>query len=133
MNGSDGDRQAAAAKLKALREQIIAGKLDFQEAVKKYSDCPSAATGGDIGYFPRKWAVAEPFAKTAFGMKVGDLSDVVHTEYGVHLIKVTDRKNGVPSAFEKIKDEVREHYVMEMRQGLIEQQRRAAKIEVNLP
>src|SRR5262249_58132443 len=109
------DVQAARQKLTDLRTQITGGKLDFGEAAKKNSQCPSAPGGGDIGYFPRKWVVDEPFAKAAFALKVGDISDVVQTDYGLHLVKVTDRKPGQPSDYEKIKDKGREIYVEKMR------------------
>ena len=102
------DLQAARDKLAAWRAEITAGKLEFAEAAKKNSQCPSAPGGGDIGYFPRKWVVDEAFAKAAFALKVGDVSDVVQSEYGLHLIKVTDRKAGQPSDFAKIKEDVRE-------------------------
>jgi peptidyl-prolyl cis-trans isomerase C len=130
---ADGERQSTAARLQAIRQDIVSGKLDFAEAAKKHSQCPSAPGGGDIGYFPRKWVVEESFARAAFALKVGEVSDVVQTDYGLHLIKVTDRKPGQPSDFSKIKDEVREIYVEEMRQALVAQQRKASKIEVNLP
>jgi parvulin-like peptidyl-prolyl isomerase len=116
-----------------LRQDILTGKVDFAEAAKKYSQCTSAPNGGDIGYFQRKFIVDEAFAKTAFGLKVGDVSDVVQTEYGMHLIKVTDRKPGQPSEFESIKELVRETCVNEMRMALLEEQRRTAHIEINLP
>jgi peptidyl-prolyl cis-trans isomerase C len=125
--------QAAREKLTALREQIIAGKLDFAEAAKKNSQCPSAPGGGDIGYFKRKWVVDEEFAKVAFALKIGDVSDIVQSEYGLHLIKVTDRKPGQTSDFAKIKEDVREFCTEEVRQSLLARMRKEAKIEVNLP
>jgi peptidyl-prolyl cis-trans isomerase C len=125
--------QAARDKLKALREEIVAGKIDFAEAAKKNSQCPSAPNGGDIGFFPRKGLVEESFATTAFGLKVGDVSEVVQTDYGLHLIKVTDRKPGKPSEFAKIKEGVREVCAEEMRVSLLAKLRKEAKIEVNLP
>jgi parvulin-like peptidyl-prolyl isomerase len=127
------EQQAARAKLTELREQITSGKLDFAEAAKKNSQCPSAPGGGDIGYFPRKWVVDEAFAKAAFAMKVGDVSDVVPSEYGLHLIKVTDRKPGQGSDFTKIKEDVREFCTEDVRQSLLAGMRKEAKIEVNLP
>lgn len=126
------DRQAATKKLQDLRAEIVAGKLDFAEAAKKNSQCPSAPNGGDIGFFSRKFMLDEAFARTAFAMKVGDVSNVVQTEYGLHLIKVTDRKPGQPSDFEKIKEEVRDFCVEEMRMALMAQLRKTAKIEVNV-
>jgi parvulin-like peptidyl-prolyl isomerase len=132
---SDGELQAARAKLVALRQDILAGKIDFAEAAKKYSQCPRAPEGGDIGYFPRKWVVDEEFAKAAYNphLKVGDVTDVVRSDYGVHLIKITDRKPGQPSDFNKIKDDVRELCGTELQQNIIAQQRKRAKIELNLP
>jgi peptidyl-prolyl cis-trans isomerase C len=132
-NAPDAERQAVRAKLASLRQDITTGKIDFAEAAKKYSQCTSAPTGGDIGYFPRKLAVDEAFARAAFALKVGEVSDVVQTEYGLHLIKVTDRKAGQPSDYAKIKDEVRELYVEEMRMALLNQERKTAHVEINLP
>jgi len=131
-NASDADRLAARAKLQAIRQEILTAKIDFAEAAKKYSQCPSAPQGGDLGYFPRKWAVEESFARAAFALKKGEISDVVQTDYGLHLIKVTDRKAGQPSTFDKIKDEVREIAAEEMRQELLAQQRKVAQVVVNI-
>jgi len=132
-NTTEPERQAMRAKLQSLRQDILAGKIEFTEAAKKYSQCTSAPNGGDIGYFQRKFIVDEAFAKTAFALRVGDLSDVVQTDYGLHLIKVTDRKPGQPSEFEKIKDLVRDTCMDEMRMAVLEEQRRTAHVEVNLP
>jgi peptidyl-prolyl cis-trans isomerase C len=132
-NASEAERQAALTKLQELRKDIVAGKIDFAEAAKKYSHCSSAPTGGDIGFFLRKLMVDEPFAKAAFALKVGEISEVVQTNYGLHLIKVTDRKAGQPADFNKIKDEVREMCVEELRMALLAEQRKTTKVEVNLP
>lgn len=129
---SEADRKATRDKLAALREEIVSGKIDFAEAAKKHSQCPSAPGGGDIGYFSRKGMVDENFARAGYALKVGDVSDIVTTGYGMHLIKVTDRKPGQPSDFDKIKDEVRDFYVEELRQSLLIQERKNAKIEMNL-
>jgi parvulin-like peptidyl-prolyl isomerase len=127
------DRQTARAKLEGLRQQVVAGKLDFADAAKKYSECTSAPEGGDIGYFQRKFQVEDNIAKTAFGLKVGEVSAVIETDYGVHIVRVTDRKPGQPTEYEKIKDKVRDLCVEDMRLTLLSQQRKVAKIEVNLP
>jgi peptidyl-prolyl cis-trans isomerase C len=132
-NASPGEREQARAQLRALRQEILSNKIDFAAAARKYSQCTSAPSGGDIGYFPRKLAVEEAFAKAAFALKVGEVSDVVESDYGLHLIKVTDRKPGQPSDYNKIKDEVRELCTEEMRMAILAQQRKAAHIEINLP
>lgn len=127
---TESERQAARTRLRNLRAEIAAGQLDFAEAARKNSQCPSAPAGGDIGPFPRKFVVEEPFARAAFAMKVGELSDVVETDYGYHLIKVTDRKAGQPSEFEKVKESVREFCVEELRQQLLADQRKTARVEL---
>src|SRR4051794_32879508 len=124
----------ARAKLADLRAQIVAGKLDFAEAAKAHSQCPlSTGKGGDLGFFPRKWVFEESFSRAAFGLQVGQVSDVVQTEYGLHLVKVTDRKAGEPSDFAKIKDEVRDFCAEDMRQQMLAELRKGSKIEVRLP
>jgi parvulin-like peptidyl-prolyl isomerase len=131
------DKQKAVAKLTELRAQIVAGKLDFAQAAKTNSQCPSAPDGGDVGYFPRKWAFEEPFARAAFALPVGQVSDVVETSFCVHLIKVTDRKKDPQAAessdYAKIKDGVRSMYVEDLRQLILARLRKEAKIEMNIP
>jgi parvulin-like peptidyl-prolyl isomerase len=127
------ERDAVKAKLAGWRKEIIDGKIDFAAAAKQHSQCTSAPNGGDIGFFPRKMAVEEPFAKAAFALKVGEVSDVVQTNLGYHLIKVTDRKPGTPSEFNKIKDEVRELLVEEVRMKILDEQRQTAKVEFSSP
>ena len=126
---TEAERNAARDKIQALRAEIAAGKLDFAEAAKKHSQCPSSPNGGDIGYFARKGMIDENFARIAYAMKVGEMSDIVTTDYGLHLITVTDRKPGTPSNFEKIKDEVQDYYVQELAQQILIKERVTAKIE----
>src|SRR5207253_8677424 len=108
------EKQNARAKLETVRQEIVAGKLDFAEAAKKYSDCPSKDKGGDIGPFPYKFVVVEPFAKAAFAMKKGDVSDIVATDFGLHLIKVTDRTQNETTSFESVKESVRDVMAQDM-------------------
>jgi parvulin-like peptidyl-prolyl isomerase len=135
LTGSDADVEAARAKLQAIRQDIEAGKIQFADAAMKHSQCPSAPAGGDLGYFPRKFFIDEEFAKAAFTpqLKIGEMIGLVRTEMGWHLIKLTDRKAGTPSEFVKIKDNVRDVYLTELRINLIAQQRKQARIEINLP
>jgi hypothetical protein len=132
-NASPGERQAAYHKLVALRQDLLAGKIDFATAAKQHSQCQTAPNGGDIGLIARKWGmVDENFARAAFNAKVGEVTDVVQTDYGLHLIKVTERKPGQqPADFSKIKEEVRELYLEDLRQALILQQRKTAKIDIS--
>ena len=85
------------------------------------------------GLLPRKFMVDEAFAQAAFSTPVNGVSEVVQSGYGFHLIKVTDRKAGEPSDFAKMKDGVREVCTEEWRMSLLEQLRRAAKIDITMP
>jgi peptidyl-prolyl cis-trans isomerase C len=126
------ESQAARARLAALRQEIVSGKLDFAEAARNYSQCPSAPGGGDVGYFPRKGDVEEPFAEAAFALNKGEVSDVVQTSYGLHLIKVTDRKAARLSDFKTMEEKVRAFAAEEMLLQIQQQQRQAARVEVYL-
>ncbi len=130
---SDAEKQAAFAKLKAIRQDIVSGKIDFAAAAKQYSQDVSKDNGGDLNFFPRKFMYDESFSRAAFALKVGEVSDVVQTDFGYHLIKVTDRKPGTPADFVKMKEDVREVYVTDMHNAIVLQQRKVAKVEVNLP
>jgi peptidyl-prolyl cis-trans isomerase C len=132
-NASEADVLAAKKKLVAIREEINSNKITFADAARKYSQCESSKDGGDVSWFPRKWVIDEEFAKAAFATPVGGTTDIVRSSYGVHLIKVTDRKAGQPSDFSKIKDDVREICTNDLRQRIVAELRKQAKIEMNLP
>lgn len=92
-------------KIKALQkageilEKVKKG-ADFAVLAKASSACPSASNGGDLGYF-EKGKMTPKFDEAAFKLKVGDISDIVETEYGYHIIKVTDHKDAGTIPFEQ--------------------------------
>jgi peptidyl-prolyl cis-trans isomerase C len=94
----------AKAKAQNLLEQIKGG-ADFAELAKTHSSCPSSAKGGDLGFFGRGDMV-EPFEKAAFSLEPGQISDVVETKFGYHVIKVTDRKSAGITTFEQAKETI---------------------------
>lgn len=75
-------------KAKDIREQIVNG-ADFAEMAKKYSEDSTAANGGELGYFTKGQMVPE-FENAAFSTESGQISEVVKTQFGFHIIKVTD-------------------------------------------
>jgi parvulin-like peptidyl-prolyl isomerase len=102
----------------------------FAAIAAKESTCPSKVQGGDLGWFPRSGSMVEPFAKAAFALQPYQLSDVVTTQFGYHLIMVTDRKPGKEIKFEEVKDDVREVYLDRLREMLCARLRQNSKIVI---
>ena len=102
-----GANDAALDKIKDIRERIVAGKADFAEEAKKHSDCPSGAQGGSLGWFGRGMMVPE-FDKVAFEMKKGEVSGVVTTEFGYHIIYKTDEKGGGQQTIVDVHDQIKD-------------------------
>ena len=71
-----------------LRKEILNG-TEFDDIAALKSLCPSGAQGGDLGYFS-KGQMVKPFEDACFSMKVGDLSEPIQTQFGWHLIQLTD-------------------------------------------
>jgi NIMA-interacting peptidyl-prolyl cis-trans isomerase 1 len=67
------------------RKEIVAEKASIEELAQEVSDCSSAKKGGDLGYFTRG-AMQKPFEDAAFDLKVGELSELVETDSGIHII-----------------------------------------------
>lgn len=74
---------------KHLYDEIIAGK-SFAEAAEEVSLCPSGQNGGDLGFFS-KGMMVKPFEDACFSMEVGEISQPVQTQFGWHLIQLTDK------------------------------------------
>jgi peptidyl-prolyl cis-trans isomerase C len=129
----EAEKQEARKKLVAWRDAIVAGKVAFADVAKEHSQCPSAPKGGDIGFITRKWMVDESVAKGAFALKKAEISGIVESDFGLHLLQVTDRTEPKPIEFAACADEVRDCYVEEMRQKLLADLRRTGKIEIMLP
>ncbi|WP_203527698.1 peptidylprolyl isomerase [Clostridium thermarum] len=90
---------------KEVKEKLNAGG-DFAELAKEYSTDASASTGGNLGFFPRGQMVKE-FEDAAFALEVGQISDIVKTEFGYHIIKVIEKKEAKEANYEESKQEIR--------------------------
>jgi peptidyl-prolyl cis-trans isomerase C len=114
----------------AAREKARIHSLEdaFGAVARKESACPSKDQGGDLGWFARAGSMIEPFAKAAFDLKVGQVSDAVTTPFGYHLILVTDRRPGRETKFEDVKEVVKEVYRDRLRESLCSQLTPRAKI-----
>ncbi len=123
-------KEQAKAKMEEILAQIKAGG-NFEELAKANSECPSAPNGGDLEYFPRG-KMTKSFEDVAFEMEVGQISDVVETEYGYHIIKVTDHREEGTIPYEEVKEKIMEFLVNqkknEFAQGYIEKLKDEADI-----
>ncbi len=79
-------KEAAVAELTQWLNKIKAGEISFEQAAQQRSDCGSFAKGGDLGFFGRG-AMQKPFEDASFALKVGEMSGIVESDSGVHLIK----------------------------------------------
>lgn len=122
---------AATDNLAREKERIRLIEESFAAIAKEKSSCPSSKQGGDVDWFPRAGAMVEPFAKAAFALKPHQMTDVVQTQFGQHLILVTGRQPGKAGVkFEEAKDEVKDVLASRLRENICEQMRSRAKIVV---
>ncbi len=130
-NSTPAQKEAVRQKLVALKQEIESGKTTFTAAANKHSEDPGneSGAGGDVGYFSLNSGFVEEFANPAFALKKGQLSDVVETPYGYHLILVTDRKEGTPLDFEQNKPLVKQLYAADLQKKVL-QRVQEAKIDI---
>lgn len=102
----------------------------FASIARAKSACPSKAQGGDVNWFQRAGFMVEEFAKAAFALKTYEMSDVVKTRFGYHLILLTDRKAGREIKFEDVKDDVKEVFCDRLRENLAAQVRAKSKVVI---
>ena len=103
---SDTDRQKAKARATELLTLVKKSPDSFADVARKNSqDTGSAPSGGDLDFFARN-AMVKPFSDAAFSLTKGDISDVVESEFGYHIIKLTDIKSPKQRSFEEMKAEL---------------------------
>jgi len=131
----ESEKQAARKKIKELEERIEGGEK-FSKVAKEESECPSSERGGDLGYFS-KGQMVKPFEEAAFSLAVGDVSDIVETRFGYHLIKAEDKKEASKKTFDEVKDQIRQQLeqqkVKEQLPSYVENLKEAGDVEINMP
>ncbi|HTE79680.1 MAG TPA: peptidylprolyl isomerase [Reyranella sp.] len=120
---------ATEAEAKDLLAELKKGTPIEKLAKDKSTDKASGAEGGDLGWFKRTDMVKE-FSDAAFALKKGELSEApVKTQFGYHIIKVEDRRQAPPPAFEEMAEQIREDLARETVTAFIDQLRSGAKFE----
>lgn len=105
-NSSSDEKSAAFEKILAIKERIAAGG-NFAEEAEKNSDCPSGREGGSLGWFGPGMMVPE-FDKVAFEMKKGEVSGVVTTQFGYHIIYKADEQPGGQQTLVDVHDQIKD-------------------------
>ncbi|MFB4205165.1 Peptidyl-prolyl cis-trans isomerase D [wastewater metagenome] len=112
-DASRDDVEAARKRVADLRERIVGGDIDFAAAAREYSDdTGSADDGGSLGWVARG-DLSEPMAKAAFSLDEGAVSEPVRTDFGWHLIRVSDVREREVKPFEAVRDTLRKEIASE--------------------
>lgn len=135
-DASKADKSAAKKKIEEIQQKLKKG-ADFAELAKKYSEGPSAKKGGDLGFFSRGQMV-KSFEDAAFALKKpGDVSNIVQTPFGYHLIKLEAKKPASVTSFKDAKEyiieKLKREQAMKKISPYIDSLRGKAKIKINLP
>lgn len=108
------EHEKAKAEAEAIRKQLEEG-ADFAALAQEKSGCPSKEKGGDLGSFGRGRMVPA-FDEAAFSLETGEISEVIKTPFGYHVIEVTDKTEAKVQPLEEASEQIREHLNNQMRQ-----------------
>jgi peptidyl-prolyl cis-trans isomerase C len=106
-SADDAQRDEARKKIEAVEKRLAAGE-SFRLLAEEVSEGPSREKGGDLGYFQRGQMV-KPFEDVAFTLNNGEISGIVTTRFGYHVIQTIDKKPSSPIPYDKIKDGLARH------------------------
>jgi peptidyl-prolyl cis-trans isomerase C len=114
-SATDEEKKKAKAKAEEILEKLKKGG-DFAKLAEEYSEDPSKAKGGDLGYFARNKMV-KTFEDAAFALKPGEISGIVETPFGYHIIKIEDVKEARIKPFAEVKNKLAEQLTNEIKKG----------------
>ena len=127
-------KKQARGKIEMVQKKVGQGE-DFGALAKTYSEGPTATREGDLGFF-RRGQMVKPFEDAAFSMKVGEVSDIVQTQFGYHLIKVTDKKSPRTVGYDEVQLKLEQHLKKEKEksaiQAYIDNLKKSAEIKRNI-
>lgn len=110
-------------------EKMLADGQKFEDLAKKYSLDGSKDYGGDLGYFTSAEMVPE-FSKAVFALKVGETSQPVKTDFGWHIIRLEDKKQGAAQPFDQVKQAIRNVLLRQKVGDVMAKIRQASKVEI---
>ena len=108
--------------------ELLFGLADLREHL-----VDAGLDGGDLGFIPRKGMIEEKLSSAAFALDIGQVSEVIETEFGYHLLQVSERKPGMPSEFDKCIDDVRDTLAEELRDDLVRRLRLQTPVKITVP
>jgi peptidyl-prolyl cis-trans isomerase C len=111
-------KKEAMEKIEDIKKQVDEGK-DFSELAETYSEGPSKTTGGDLGFFPRGKMV-KPFEDAAFSLKPGEVSPIVETRFGYHIIKVFEVQEEGVLSLDEAEPKIRKALTLEKTRVMVE-------------
>lgn len=128
----EGEEALADARERALaaRERVLGGE-DFADVAQDVSEGPSAGQGGELGNFGRGQMVAA-FEEAAFSLEVGEISDVVETQFGFHIIQVTDRQDAGVTPFSQVEPNIRNFLAQQQRSDAISEHVAGLREDANI-
>jgi peptidyl-prolyl cis-trans isomerase C len=126
------NKEEGRKELEAIKKRLDQGE-DFAVLAKEFSHCSSAEKGGDLGYFERGKMV-KPFEDASFSMNPGEVSGIVVTSFGFHLIKVTDKKPGRIILYNESKEMIKQHLervkFLEEKNSYVAQLKKKGKVDL---
>jgi len=132
-DADEAQKKEARKKIEAVQKKLKGGQ-DFAALAREFSEGPSAPRGGELGYFGRGQMVPA-FETVAFAMKPGEVSDIVETRFGYHLIKVEDKKSAGTVSYTEVKGQLDDHLKKQKGQQEIDKfvngLKKDAKIEIS--
>jgi len=131
-DAQEAKKKQARKKIETIQKKVRQGE-DFGSLAKANSEGPTAQRSGDLGYFSRGQMV-KPFEDAAFALNIGEVSEIVETQFGYHLIKVTDKKPARTIPYKEVQPMLDKHLKNEKEkteiQGYIENLKKSATIKI---
>lgn len=133
--GKQDDRAALREQMVSIQKKARAGE-DFATLAKDYSEDSTAEDGGDVGFFQHGQMVPA-FEAAAFALQPGEISEIVETPFGVHILRLEERAESRLLPLEEIRDQLRDHIREERMDKVVEAEklrlREEAEIEILIP